>query len=168
MWFAFRQRLLSWFGGSGRKVESVSRPEDFRSSEPVLTDSPEMQMGHVGNANMQVGRNSKVHVVHRNVTNIYVLGDQDSRKAANDARCTRPTSDSERPAEARPSLTTAEQREVLAMIRALRKSDSVFAFMEKNFGTRMVMNLHGAELERVKAYVESINRRMQKARREKA
>ena len=58
------------------------------------------------------------------------------------------------------SLTTPEQREVLAMIRRLRNKEAVFVWMEKSFGTRRVINLQPFELLRTRRYVETIHRRM--------
>lgn len=58
------------------------------------------------------------------------------------------------------TIATAEQREVLSLIRGLRNKESVFLFMEKHFGTRMVIDLQPRQLIRVKRYVEAINRRM--------
>ena len=62
MWFAFRQRVISWFGGG--RVALNSHLEDFRTSEPVLTDTQMME--RVGNANVQIGQNNtgNVRVVH--------------------------------------------------------------------------------------------------------
>lgn len=60
------------------------------------------------------------------------------------------------------SIATVQQREVLGMIRGLRNNESVFMFMEKHFGTRMVIDLQPSQLVRVKRYVEAINRRMKR------
>lgn len=57
------------------------------------------------------------------------------------------------------AIATPQQREVLSLIRGLRKTESVFLFMEKEFGTRMVIDLQPSQLIRVKRYVEAINRR---------
>lgn len=62
------------------------------------------------------------------------------------------------------SLTTAEQREVLGLIRRLRNNESVFVWMEKSFGTRMVMDLKPSEVMRTRRYVETIHRRMNRER----
>lgn len=56
-------------------------------------------------------------------------------------------------------IATNEQRQVLLMIRRLRNSEAVFAFMERTFGTRMVIDLEPRELARVRKYVEAIERR---------
>lgn len=155
MLVAIRQRVRGWFGGSERSNAFV-RADDFRLSEPVFTDTQRME--DVGNANVQIGSNNTgaVRVVNlkqeRNVTNIFVYGEQGGPP----------------PSTAKPSLTTPEQREVLALIRRLRKSDSVFAFMTKNFGTKMVMDLQPSQVLRVKLYIESINNRISKAGRESA
>lgn len=69
------------------------------------------------------------------------------------------------PAQVQPAgLTTAEQREVLALIRGVPNKAAVFAWMEKTFGTRMVMDLKPSELLRTRRYVESIHKRMTKER----
>jgi len=157
MWFAFCQRLLSWFGVRGNRVESVSKSEDFRTSEPVLTDSLDLQMGHVGNANVQVGQNSGsvkvVNLKQERVTHIHVYGGSEGRQD-NAAKSSAPI-----------SQTTPEQREVLRLMRQLRSRESTYAFMQKNFGTKMVIDLKPGELIRVRKYVESINERVRKARR---
>ncbi len=56
-------------------------------------------------------------------------------------------------------IATYEQRQVLLMIRSLPKTDSVFAFMERTFGTKMVIDLQPRELARLRKYVETIQRR---------
>ncbi len=56
-------------------------------------------------------------------------------------------------------IATYEQRQVLLMIRRVRNSDAVFAFMERTFGTRMVIDLQPSQLARVRRYVETIQRR---------
>ncbi len=61
------------------------------------------------------------------------------------------------------SLTTPEQREVLRMIRQLPVADSVFSFMKREFGTRMVIDLQPSQLLRVRRYIEAINRRQQRS-----
>ncbi|CAN7556529.1 hypothetical protein LJR074_004008 [Acidovorax sp. LjRoot74] len=61
-----------------------------------------------------------------------------------------------------PSLTTPEQREVLGMIRKLKNREAVFSWMQKSFGTRMVMDLKPSEVLRARRYIETINRRMNK------
>lgn len=60
------------------------------------------------------------------------------------------------------SLTTPEQREVLGMIRKLKNKEAVFNWMQKSFGTRMVMDLKPSEVLRARRYIETINRRMNK------
>ncbi|WCM88549.1 hypothetical protein [Acidovorax sp. NCPPB 3576] len=57
------------------------------------------------------------------------------------------------------SLTSPEQREVLRLIRQLQDNKGVFLFMERTFGTRMVIDLEPAQLLRVRRYVETIHRR---------
>ncbi|GKT20032.1 hypothetical protein AVHY2522_24595 [Acidovorax sp. SUPP2522] len=47
------------------------------------------------------------------------------------------------------------------MIRQLHDNKGVFLFMEKTFGTRMVIDLAPAQLLRVRRYVETIHRRTQ-------
>lgn len=59
-----------------------------------------------------------------------------------------------------PTLANQEQRAVLGMIRRLRNSEAVFEWMQKSFGTRMVIDLDARQLLRVRRYVESIHRRM--------
>lgn len=57
------------------------------------------------------------------------------------------------------TISNAEQRAVLAMIRRLRNGEAVFAFMARTFGTRMVIDLQPSQLLRVRRYVETINQR---------
>lgn len=57
------------------------------------------------------------------------------------------------------SVANPAQREVLNMIRRLRKAEPVFLFMEREFGTRMVIELQPTQLLRLKRYVEAIHRR---------
>lgn len=64
------------------------------------------------------------------------------------------------------SLATAQQREVLTMIRRLRNSEAVFDFMERTFNTRMVIDLQPGQLLRVRRYVEAINRRNAEMKKE--
>jgi len=73
-------------------------------------------------------------------------------------------SDSQAPKPA--SLTTTEQREVLGMIRRVPNKEAVFCWMQKSFGTRMVMDLKPSELLRTRRYVETIHRRMNREKAE--
>lgn len=66
------------------------------------------------------------------------------------------------PANTPGSLTTAEQREVLGLIRRVRNSETVFLFMERQFGTRMVIDLQPSQLLRVRRYAEAILNRTRK------
>ena len=140
MWVELIQRMAGWFGAGGT-VTTGTRVEDFRVSEPVFN---ELTMSDSSKAGVQVGQvNGSVRVVHlkqeRHITNhVHVYGEPDP---------------------ASKSLTSSEQRDVLQMIRALRNSDSTFAFMEKTFGTKFVMDLQPSQLLRVRRYVESINKR---------
>ena len=55
-------------------------------------------------------------------------------------------------------IATYEQRQVLSMIRSLRNSDAVFAFMQRTFGTKMVIDLDSRQLAQVRKYVETIKK----------
>ncbi len=71
--------------------------------------------------------------------------------------------ESEPAANSRATATTVsnEQREVLASIRSLGgKGESVFKFMERTFGSRMVIHLKPGELVRVQAYITTIKQRL--------
>lgn len=57
------------------------------------------------------------------------------------------------------TLATPAQREVLAMIRKLHNREAVFVFMQRQFGTRMVIDLQPSQLLRVRRYVEVIQSR---------
>lgn len=67
------------------------------------------------------------------------------------------------PAIAPAPRATAEQREVLRMMRGLANEEAVFIFMQREFRTRMVIDLQPSELLRVRRYVETILRRTQKS-----
>lgn len=54
---------------------------------------------------------------------------------------------------------TEEQREVLAMMRSLPDEGSVLGFMQREFGTRRVVELQPKQLYRLRRYVETINRK---------
>lgn len=54
---------------------------------------------------------------------------------------------------------SVEQRQVLSMIRTLPQRDGVLVFMEREFGTRMVIDLAPSQLLRVRRYVEAIQKR---------
>jgi hypothetical protein len=53
-------------------------------------------------------------------------------------------------------IANDEQRHVLQLIRQLANSNSVLDFMQREFGTRVVVNLQPAQLYRVRRYVEVI------------
>lgn len=89
-----------------------------------------------GNGAIQVGK------VGGNVTIVHVTHAPDSQAS--------------KPA----SLTTPEQREVLGLIRRVPNKEAVFSWMQKSFGTRMVMDLKPSEVLRTRRYVETIHRRM--------
>lgn len=153
MWFALRQRVLSWLSVEGRSEMGV-RSEEFRTSEPVLAEPQSQHMEHVGEGNVQVGQNNgSVRFVNlsqeRNITHIHVYGDSEPQ-----------------PIETKPSLTTPEQREVLALIRQLhgKRKESVFVFIKREFGTEMVMDLQPSQVLRVRRYVEAINQRIKAQR----
>ena len=58
-------------------------------------------------------------------------------------------------------VATEEQRELLALIRrAPNNGETVFRFMEREFNTRMVIDLRPSELRRVQSYVATINKRL--------
>lgn len=59
-----------------------------------------------------------------------------------------------------PPVVTADQREVLRMMRRLPNEEAVFVFMQREFGTRRVIGLKPRELFRLRRYVESIHRKM--------
>ena len=61
-----------------------------------------------------------------------------------------------------PKLASADQREVLALIRKLHNREAVFHWMQKSFGTRMVIDLKPSELLRTRRYVETIHRRLKR------
>ena len=85
--------------------------------------------------------------VTMHVTNVFYSAQVQSQPAAN----------------TRPSATTVsnEQREVLASIRSLGvKGESVFKFMDRTFGSRMVIHLKPGELVRVQAYITTIKQRL--------
>lgn len=115
MWVEFRQLIVGWFG-SDKKSATVANPGDFRISEPVLSEAPNvpgLNMQGVGSGNVQIGQNNgTVRVVNlqqesreNSVTHIHVYGESEPGSA---------------------KLRTPEQREVLNMIRALRSSESTF------------------------------------------
>lgn len=52
---------------------------------------------------------------------------------------------------------TEGQREVLAMMRSLPDEGSVLGFMQREFGTRRVVELQPRQLYRVRRYIETIN-----------
>ena len=57
----------------------------------------------------------------------------------------------------RPSgVANAEQREVLSLIRKLHNNVPVLEFMQREFGTYMVIHLQPPQLFRVRRYVEEI------------
>ncbi|WP_343590147.1 hypothetical protein [Paracidovorax wautersii] len=64
-----------------------------------------------------------------------------------------------------PALTTVEQREVLAMIRKVPNREAVFLFMQKQFGTRMVIDLQPQQLLRLRRYVEAIHKNLEGPRK---
>ncbi len=56
---------------------------------------------------------------------------------------------------------SVEQRELLMQIRRMPNGgEPVFRFMEREFHTRMVIDLRPMELRRLQAYVSTINKRM--------
>ena len=58
---------------------------------------------------------------------------------------------------------TLEQRELLTLIRRMpNNGESVFRFMQREFNTRMVIDLRPSELRRVQSYVASINKAINK------
>lgn len=144
MWVEIRQRISGWLG-SDRSATRTDQ-DDFRISEPVLSHAPDMHMQDVGKGNVQIGQNNgQVRVVtlkqERNVTNIHY------HKEAEPA-----------PVE----MMSAQQKEVFAMICRLPNSDSTYAFMERSFGTRMVMDLQPSQVLRVRRYVEAIKKTTQR------
>lgn len=54
---------------------------------------------------------------------------------------------------------TEAQREVLQLMRRVPSQAAVLDFMQREFGTRTVINLQPAQLFRVRRYVETISRR---------
>lgn len=54
---------------------------------------------------------------------------------------------------------TPQQKEVLKMIRRLPNGHAVLNFMEREFGTRMVIQLNPAQLSRVRKYIEVVQSR---------
>lgn len=52
-----------------------------------------------------------------------------------------------------------DQRAVLQLMRALPDQGAVLAFMEREFGTRMVIELPENQLYRLRRYVETIHKR---------
>ncbi len=65
-------------------------------------------------------------------------------------------------------LATTEQREVLAMLRKLHQRDAVFVFRQRQFGTRMVIDLEPGQLLRVRRYVETIRSRTTRRNKDEA
>ena len=140
MWVEIRQRISGWLGNN--RSATRTGQNDFRISEPVLSDVPDVRMQDVGNGNVQIGQNNgQVRVVNlkqeRNVTNIHYHKEPEFTPA---------------------EMMSPQQKEVFAMICRLRNSESTYAFMEKTFGTRMVMDLQPSQLLRVRRYVEAIKK----------
>ena len=143
MWLAFRQRVISWFGGGGRAAQRL-HAEDFRTSEPVLTDTQQM-MEHVGNANVQIGPNNSgtVRVVHLKQERHVTI----HKYAA-----------PEPPVPTDKRKQTPEQLKVYRAMRALPRSHQagVLQFMQREFGTKRFTDISGRSLQRVALYIEAI------------
>ncbi|MBB4845003.1 hypothetical protein HNP55_003549 [Paucibacter oligotrophus] len=61
------------------------------------------------------------------------------------------------PVQARPRFANEQQREVLRLLVSIRPHDrGVFDFMEREFGTRMVIDLNDLQLKRARRYAETV------------
>ena len=141
MWFAFRQRVISWFSGSRKRLDSEVEPAEFRASEPVLHESFEMRMENLGSGNVQIGPNNTgtvrvQHVtIHRYATPV-------------------PSASSDKPKQ------TPEQLKVYRAMRALPRSHQagVLKFMQREFGSKRFTDISGRALQRVALYIEAIEK----------
>jgi len=62
-------------------------------------------------------------------------------------------------------LTTPAQRELLALIRRSPSAEAVFNFMQREFGSRMVMDLSPSQVLRVRRYVEVVQKKSDSRRK---
>jgi hypothetical protein len=105
------------------------------AAEAMGSESAPMDV--VGRANVQVGRaEGNVTVIHNHVTQHVTHGRMSSPRKGRKA--------------------TKEQRHVLRLLREVQREDGVLDFMQREFGTRRVIDLAPPELYRVQRYIEVV------------
>lgn len=120
---------------------------------------PRQKMSDIGSGNMQIG-SAKGAVVgsvthhHTQHHHSHITIIQTHSSESKETKAT----------EERPSPTSAEQSSVLRRLNQLRDRVAVLDFMEREFGTRMVIHLNSEQLYRLNRYLDVVLRDPRKAK----
>lgn len=127
---------------------------------------PKQKMQDNGSGNLQAGRiDGDLHHTHA-VYNIFMMAG-DGVQAHESTKTAEPDKEQVQAVHARAMPESAEQSSTLRRMGQLRNRITVLNFMEREFGTRMVIHLRPEQLKRLNLYLDAVMRNPQALKSER-